>query len=490
MAIGKANAYATVEAPRVDFGDIALNAQKIQQADLERMKDMIPKPEKSDYEYKGIEGGSERSNIAPYDFVLTQNLKSTMERVRELNKEAEANGGWTAEGRAELNSLQNTVKTFDAQAKGVNQQLIKYSENIDKYSDAGKINSDYLEKFSNFKNIIPVKEGNNYVLKLVSTDDNGNPKVDENGDYVYEKYNDRGVLKDSISLDSFNSGKWFNNLPKKMDETKVVSDIAKNLDPNSYVSDNGTIKHTITKFTSDQLKAMDKYIDQVFSNDDNLIDYLYKTGDSKWKDIKTREEYVKEGGLDIAKKQLRNQIYSAFGFKDETDVTLKQPKEGKDGEEDAYLMADGITYEQRTGKDKKTYQTGITIPIYDNKIKFGYNGKKTQLNDVRFDYAKKQVNITLFVPSSESEKYGDGKSSSTSKGRLVTVSVAGPGTRADFGSKVAKYLGVGNDNNDLLRYIGDLIPEGDKKDYYNRHILSVKNTTNSVNSLIPPSQKR
>jgi hypothetical protein len=40
MAIGKVNAYATVQAPNVDFGEIALNAQKFQEADIERQKEL------------------------------------------------------------------------------------------------------------------------------------------------------------------------------------------------------------------------------------------------------------------------------------------------------------------------------------------------------------------------------------------------------------------------------------------------------------------
>ena len=49
MAIGKTNAFATVTAPKVDFGEVALNAQKFQQeADEKRLAKAAAKPKEKE----------------------------------------------------------------------------------------------------------------------------------------------------------------------------------------------------------------------------------------------------------------------------------------------------------------------------------------------------------------------------------------------------------------------------------------------------------
>lgn len=355
MAIGKAGAYATVEGPKVDFGDIALNAQKIQQADMDRMKSMIPEPKKSSYKYEETSGGTERSNVAVYDKALTETIGKLTTRATELNKQAESAGGWSSEGRAELNAINNSLKTYDASTKLFTEKVKGFSEDYAKgvYSGLGKKNMDFLEKLSQVKNTDISYENGKWTAKLVATDEDGEPMKNEDGSYVYEKYNDRGVLKDSVSLDDFNSGKFFNSFIKKVDTPSVVKKIASNLDPTFQVTDNGTTKHTTTFFNDKQEGALTDYVDSYFSDVDNVADFLYQnqSGDT-WKEPMTMEEYKKNGGLDLAKKQLRNQVESAFGFKDQTDVTLKS-KEGD-------------------GNKPKVFSAPLTINdivLYDGKLK-------------------------------------------------------------------------------------------------------------------------
>lgn len=369
MAIGKAGAYATVEAPKVDFGEIALNAQKIQQADFDRTKEMVPKAEKSNYEYEKVEGKTEVSNVPVYDRAMTENVSKLTEKANQLNKEAESAGGWTASGRAELNSVNNAIKTYNASIKMFSEKAKSFSEDYSKgvYSGASKKNMDYLEKLSQVKNADISYENGNWVAKLVSTDKDNNPIKDENGNYVYEKYNDRGVLKDSVSLDDFNTGKFYNSFIKKSDTPSVIKKIASNLDPTFQVTDNGTTKHTTTFFNDKQKVALNSYVDSYFSDVDNIADFLYQNqGGDTWKEPMTLEEYKKNGGLDLAKKELKNQIESAFGFKDQTDVTLKAPKGGDDGDSSKGLFVFEANNKPRYevgkvgGKRTGGYQIGLT----------------------------------------------------------------------------------------------------------------------------------
>lgn len=369
MAIGKVNAYATVEAPKVDFGEIALNAQKIQQSDLDRMKDMIPKQEKkSGYKYEDVSGGTERSNVAVYDKALTETIGKLTERATYLNKEAENNGGWSAEGRAELNAINNSLKTYDTSTKLFTEKVKSFSDDYAKgiYSGLGSGNVDYLKGLSQLKNTEVSYDNGTWTAKLVDTNEDGSPKKNSDGSYVYKKYNDRGVLKDSVTLDDFNSGRWFESFVKHTDIPSVVKKIASNLDPTFQVTDNGVTKHTTTFFNDNQKAALTSYVDSYFSQVDNVADFLYQnqTGDT-WKEPMTMEEYKKNGGLELAKKELRNQIESAFGFKNQTDVTLKSPKEKGDGGDDKLLVFESNIkprYEVNTRTGKKTggYQIALS----------------------------------------------------------------------------------------------------------------------------------
>ena len=354
MAIGKAGAYATVEGPKVDFGDIALNAQKIQQADLDRMKSMIPEPKKSSYEYEKVDGITEVSNVAVYDKAMTENVSKLTERANELNKAAEAAGGWSAEGRAELNSINNSIKTYNASTKLFTEKAKAFSEDYSKgiYSGLGEKNMNYLEELSKLKNTDIKYENGSWVARLVATDEKGNAKINQDGSYVYEKYNDKGVLKDSVSLDDFNTGKFYNSFIKKTDTPAVIKKIASNLDPTFQVTDNGVTKHTITFFNDKQKGALNSYVDSYFSQPENVADFLYQnqSGDT-WKEPMTMEEYKKNGGLETAKSILKNQVESAFGFKNQTDMTLKTPK-GDGGDDNSK----GLFVFQPSGKPR--YEIG------------------------------------------------------------------------------------------------------------------------------------
>ena len=190
-------------------------------------------------------------------------------------------------------------------------------------------NMNYLENLSKLKNTDIKYENGNWVARLVATDEKGNPKQNEDGSYVYEKYNDRGVLKDSVSLDDFNTGKFYNSFIKKTDTPAVIKKIASNLDPTFQVTDNGVTSHEITFFSDQQKGALNSYVDQYFSQPENVADFLYQNqGGDTWKEPMTMEEYKKNGGLELAKKELKNQVESAFGFKNKTDVTLRAPKGG------------------------------------------------------------------------------------------------------------------------------------------------------------------
>jgi hypothetical protein len=359
MAIGKVNAYATVQGANVDFGDIALNAQKIQQADMDRMKSMIPEPKKSSYKYEETSGGTERSNVAIYDKALTETVSKLTTRATELNKKAESEGVWSAEDRAELNSINNSLKTYDASTKLFTEKAKGFSEDYAKgvYSGLGEKNMDFLEKLSQVKNTDISYENGKWTAKLVATDDNGDPIKNEDGSYVYEKYNDRGVLKDSVSLDDLNSGKFFNSFIKKVDTPSVVKKIASNLDPTFQVTDNGVTKHTTTFFNDKQKDALNTYVNSYFSEVDKVADFLYQNqGGDTWKEPMTMDEYKKNGGLDLAKNQLKNQVESAFGFKDQKDVTLKNNEGGKD--------------------KPKVFSAPLTIDdvvLYDGKLKQKFN---------------------------------------------------------------------------------------------------------------------
>jgi hypothetical protein len=324
MAIGKVNAYATVEGPKVDFGDIALNAQKIQQADLDRMKSMIPKEEKSDFKINNIEGGFTKTGNGGYDQSMTSLVNKLTEENLVINKEAESIGRYTPELVARQQKVQNTLKGLDIVAKKFTEDATVFAKDSKegKFSSIDKSRFDIFEDIAQKRNLeVDEDEDGDILFRVRATDSDGKYLLDASGNPVYKKFNDRGVERDSITKYELENGSLFGNTIKELDRTKTIGEIQNNLKLRTSVVDaNGTLTRTRTFLTDEDRNYVENAVNGVLeSNYDNLSSYLYSLDREKYSTPKTMEQYAKDGDIEFAKKAMKQGVLAGLGFQDKED---------------------------------------------------------------------------------------------------------------------------------------------------------------------------
>jgi hypothetical protein len=325
MAIGKVNAYATVEGPKVDFGDIALNAQKIQQADLDRMKSMIPEEKKSDFKIKDLDTGIKKTGNGGYDQTLTSFLADTLSENLEIDKEAERVGRYTPELIAKKQKLQNEVTGLKGLAEKFTTDTIDFSKKLEegKLSSVDESRFDIIEDIAAKRNLEILKDDSgNTVFKVRMVGDDGSFLSDSEGKPLYKTFNDRGVARDSITKYELENGALFGNSIKELDRAKTIGAIQNNLKLRTEVRDpKGTLITTKTFLSDEDEASLNNQINGVLSNYDNLASYLYSLDREKYATPKTMEQYKKDGDIDFAVKAMNDSVKAGLGFQNKEDRT-------------------------------------------------------------------------------------------------------------------------------------------------------------------------
>lgn len=323
MAIGKVNAYATVEGPKVDFGDIALNAQKIQQADLDRMKSMIPEEKKSDFKIKDLDTGIKKTGNGGYDQTLTSFLADTLSENLEIDKEAERVGRYTPELIAKKQKLQNEVTGLKGLAEKFTTDTIDFSKKLEegKLSSVDESRFDIIEDIAAKRNLEILKDDSgNTVFKVRMVGDDGSFLSDSEGKPLYKTFNDRGVARDSITKYELENGALFGNSIKELDRAKTIGAIQNNLKLRTEVRDpKGTLITTKTFLSDEDEASLNNQINGVLSNYDNLASYLYSLDREKYATPKTMEQYKKDGDIDFAVKAMSDSVKAGLGFQTKED---------------------------------------------------------------------------------------------------------------------------------------------------------------------------
>jgi hypothetical protein len=459
MAIGKVNAYATVEGPKVDFGDIALNAQKIQQADLERMKDMIPKKEKNDFKINNIEGGYTKTGNGGYDQSMTRLVDKLTERNLLINKEAEAVGRYTPELAAEQQKIQNTLKGLDIVAKKFTEDATSFAKdsNEGKFSSVDKSRFDIFEDIAQKRNLeIEEDEDGDILFRVRATDKDGKYLLDS-GNPVYKKFNDRGVERDSITKYELENGSLFGNTIKELDRTKTIDEIQNNLKLRTSVKDaNGTLTRTRTFLTDDDEGYIDNAINGVLSNYDNLSSYLYSLDREKYSSPKTLDEYKKDGDIEFAKKAMRNGVLAGLGFENKEDRVKQTVTNVNVGKEDKtnYVspeISEKITTYRKGGKVTGRRATGYMLSINQNDDNIFVGSQKAQLEGTGYDNESKRFYISYYAKVGENKKVSGGsESTSTSETRYIPLN--GKGANVSVANTIIPKLSFQDENGNVRKY--------------------------------------
>jgi predicted RNA-binding protein with TRAM domain len=388
MAIGKVGAFATVQAPNVDFGEIALNAQKFQAADLERQKELKIAQLKAEKEKPFVFTPQTFKNDSGLDFYNISQIDDANKVVGEyynLSKLNEA-GQLDSTGAAKLQALKQNFENADNALKTVGVKYSEYVKGIKDHSGAYKGTEDYLQGFTadNGKNVIRSTDsnGNPYFQQAEMDPQTKRPLMGGDGKPVIRKFIDKdGIERDGWGHADILSGRAFEPL-NSFDDKGFATDVAKLVGPDKIGTDNGVTKIVRERLNDANISTINTLITtQVLNNPDHLKDVLYKLDPVKYKNPKS--EYTDEDKA-FAKKGMENSIYGGIGLSSVTDVDsaeiARRAKEKQEQEKYSYTIGRSSWAQNKLGAsisndvDKTAFGFPLVkVPMYSVKAGHYFN---------------------------------------------------------------------------------------------------------------------
>lgn len=435
MAIGKVNAYASVEAPKVDFGEIALNAQKFQSDHLERLKDMIPKPVKKDKEtpYKPdiVDKTSKILHLDKSVQKIAMEAASENLKLHKMNEE----GTLTEEGAMRMTELKNIMENAKMGLDSVGKHVDEYNKNINKQSGASKGQAGAINNFFTNQSLETVIDSNGspYYRTLKTNEDN-TTYVNKEGKPEPKIFRDRyGNIRDGWSYDEVVTGKAFETLPL-FDTNKFSSDLAKFISPEIKTSDNGITKIESKFLSGENETSINSFINTTLNNTDNLRDILNQLNPSKYPDPLKKEEYKAED-YEYAVKGLKAMVKGGIPLSRVVDVDLGEKRAEEDYKADLFKPTEiPVTISKYVSPDvvsngflvvnnaKPTTTSGYSVSDFNGKIKQLPAG--STLTGVTKGKGGSSI-IRVAVPTSKSSRYAqDEMANIMSKMKSGTISQA------------------------------------------------------------------
>ena len=295
MAIGKVNAYASVTAPQADFGSIALNAQKFQQAaDDERLKMAIKLKEKDVKPYDPMSQSSVLTGAEKYDISKRNKYVQFANQDYQGYKLFSAGDERGIQLRSDANiQAQNLKSEQDALKTAITKM------NEDATSVNMNVSGDWVRAFYTFganKNAYDYDDQTDS-FTFYKTKSNGELELDANNQKIPLTLTDReGNEYTSVTprqLIAYN-----NAIIKEVDFNKdVIPNLVKNVKLDSIKVENGQITTSETILTKDKQKdVLDKTSLELIQNKDLMItaaNRYFPDEYSKPKKEYTKEEYQK-----------------------------------------------------------------------------------------------------------------------------------------------------------------------------------------------------
>lgn len=358
MAIGKVNAFASVTAPQVDFGSVALNAQKFQQAaDDEKLKLQISlkaKKDKEKYESMNVNLGA--TGLSKLDQWGSQKLKSFLDRYAPV--------AGTAEGEA----IKNEALLFVSQFKKMGDSIKSYDKEATSVSDAS---SSFTEAFGSLvSNNFDIEEVNGQlVFKPYKTRSDGKIELDENNQpRLIEITNSFGETTPYLTQDDINN--YQTRVIKKQSligedgKPGIVQKIASSVGDIFQVRENGSITVSKNFLDKEDVTTIEDTSRALLIEDRARMADLAKTllpKDERFS--KPKKEYTNQEYDDVTK-ALSDKVMQVYKLK--SSVTEDKSGSGrsvKPGEQPLELNIDGPI--------QGTQTFSWTSP----------NSKRTQVND-------------------------------------------------------------------------------------------------------------
>ena len=412
MAIGKVNAYATVQAPNVDFGDIALNAQKFQDADIEKQKELKVAQLKAK-EIKPIEYGANGevipSGLKVYDLAVNKLTETAIQRKNDLYNKATSLGGvgfLSPEEQSEYYRVPDLIKTLTETNKQVGANAKLLVENVGKKSGVMQSKLDLLgHGFDNQEDAEPIYSNGSYMFKFPEIEVTNNPTtgeaerrfvLDGNGKKVYKKfYNRDGTQTDAISQSEMQNGKAY-DVMDSYDPNEDAKKIQATIVGNEVGTDNGYKKVSNLYYGDDRVKtAIDSSINSLVSDRDKRVNVLYnyyqahkndknlseqdKANLERYSHPMLEKEYT-DKDKNIARGEYENIIFGKFGRKHTEDVSQTAIDRGQEQEKYNYTIGRATWAQNKLGGsisrdvDKTAFGFPLVkVPMYSVKAGHYFN---------------------------------------------------------------------------------------------------------------------
>jgi hypothetical protein len=449
MAIGKAGAYATVEGPKVDFGDIALNAQKIQQADLDRAKSMIPEKQK-EREVSPYEAQVSSSGVGAFDYTINNLVKKSVD----VANQARQTGDNATFSRADM-----AVKTYKNSTEIAKEGYKYFTERLRE----GKVSGLDKDKIENVLSL-------NDVSSVVA-------EVSDEGEVLFsfldkEKNEDGTVKTKKVRfgdkyVDKINANDISNFMTDVLEPVDVLTEakkFAQNTGANKTSVENGNVTVAKTEYTKENLDLLrDSISSKIKSDTDFFEDVWYQSNPSKNNVRKLPSEYTEEDykqAEDFLYDQTRRNFDSSYtkSVDEPTRITINNGKT----EDNNYVTNNAAIVKGKLGG--KQTNLGYVLSIQSNK-KVNIGGVDSTVQGAGYDKNSNRFYISYYTPVSYGES-GGGTSTSSKRRELQFIWLNGEESDVSLANTVIPNLNRKDSKGNIISYsdVGELITDIKSRD--------------------------
>lgn len=428
MAIGKVNAYASVTAPQADFGSIALNAQKFQQAaDSERLKMAVTLKEQKQKEFK------------PQDF----GVKLKDSKIGVINKAGFDAFGTYLQGWADAYERGDNVGMANnkAGAEQLANQMGSVGESIiqfDKDLLEGKISpvsQGYVgAMFSIQKGNIQetsLNDNGELEVKLYETESSGQPKLDVNGDKVSLKVPlPDGTIKESFTLTDIINYKAYvipevNVFGEEGKKNGIVQSLAGNIGMTETTDQTGLRRVNKVYLEKDEIDSIKDNAIKTLMSDRRMmaaIAYKYLPENDEFK--KPKAEYTKQE-YELVGEKLAQSVMDYYDVKDKETYLKGSSRSGTGKKEEFvtvnvnsfYKSAQGLPIERMIPLKDGSYKKEATVlngTVYEASFVSGEKNRELSTFGVLYDKKSKDYKMFIKLNAGQTGSSGYGANASRS----------------------------------------------------------------------------
>jgi hypothetical protein len=407
MAIGKTNAFATVTAPKVDFGEVALNAQKFQQdADEKRLAKVVATKTK-EKEIKPLDVKAQTTGHFGFDKFKSEELASLKTQHYYKMSAGDIEGANTIEQQAnmlvsQLGKLEESFVSFDEALKGkkISNVSFSFAEGMNSI-----LNGNYDTK----------EIDGNTVLIPYKTRSDGKLELDENGNKIpVEVTNSHGESKPYISLTDISNWQAM-TIPSQSlvgeNGKGLVQNLASSVGVYQKRNESGDVTTTKLYLDDKDYETLNKSsLEILISDRDTMADVANQLFPNDERFIRPKKEYTKQEYEDV-KNALVERVKQVYKLSDSRTVDEPKTFVAKNTESKIpFLNPEQIQTEIKIAENgrmvKKNVKSWVVSMSSSDRLAAALG--VTSEGELTFTYRQKGSDSTGVNTGPASSKYGEG----------------------------------------------------------------------------------